>query len=95
MAAAIKSTISATKTLGLCIGKNNYDFNELYKDVPWFKLDIIFNPVEIVKEEFFKKEILKPEEDYDAEGYKNKGGYIVNPNFRVAIVATGARLDEI
>ena len=29
----------------------------------FFEIDKIFNPLEIKKEEFFKKKILKPEED--------------------------------
>ena len=48
------------------------NFKEYFKETPWMDdLESIFTPSKLKEESFYKKKILKPDEDVD--GFGNKG----------------------
>ena len=50
----------------------------------WFQPEFLFNPQKILEENYYKKYIVKPEEDVDNFG--NKGGFYANPDFTLVLL---------
>ena len=60
------------------------DLGSLYQGVPWWQPEKLLDPVENLKEEFYKTHIIKKEEDVDYMG--NKGGFYAKDDFTVTIL---------
>mmetsp|Transcript_10556 Transcript_10556/g.12021 ORF Transcript_10556/g.12021 Transcript_10556/m.12021 type:complete len:178 (+) Transcript_10556:30-563(+) len=76
-------SMKAGDTLVFFIDKIMGKFNDYYDEA--FLPKEIFDPIEIVKEEIYKK-IIKEDEDVDSFG--NKGGFVMRDTFRVVVLST-------
>ena len=60
------------------------NLDDIFKGSLWWEPDKLFSPEEVLVEEFYKKKIIKKEEDVDFEG--NKGCFLAKSDFTLAIL---------
>lgn len=71
-----------------------YSLKEYFKNTAWMAdMESIFTPSKLKDEKFYKKVILKPEEDVD--GFGNKGFFDIKDGFGLVLLLTGQNFDEI
>lgn len=72
--------------------KSLINLKDFFKSAEWFQPDILFDPTLVLDTKFYKKYIVKPEEDYDIFG--NKGCFYANEDFTIVLLI-GHKLTEL
>lgn len=57
---------------------------EFFKEAQFYKPESLFVPEQLLKEEYYKKHLIKPEEDVDFEG--NKGCFYAKKDSQICIL---------
>jgi hypothetical protein len=72
---------------------NSLDFPEdILQNKEFYIPQALFTPDIILDEKYYKKKLLKPEEDIDSIG--NKGGFLASKNFQLSLLISG-KVDQL
>ena len=74
-------------TLVFFLDKILKDLPEFFKGAPFFSVEELFVPDKVKEESYFRKKLITEEEDVDAQGFGNKGGYYPDSKFAAVILS--------